>query len=161
MSRKRPATKTEVVDNDKKRGLLIRSEHIYKFMDPVLQRKTAEIRNFHCRVMSTGSIFYLVESGLKDNNSRGVWRVWARVEFQGNTFVKHENLMDHFAKHRCTHAEYEAVRKGWGNDKGGFVMWNIKLLEVFANPTYIAARPGEERNGEGKLGECKSNNTLK
>lgn len=130
-------------------------------MDPVLQRKTAEIRNFHFRVMSTGSIFYLVESGLKDNKSRGVWRVWARVEFQGNTFVKHENLMDHFAKHRCTHAEYDAVRTGWGNDKGGFVMWNIKLLEVFANPTYIAARQGEKRNGEGKLGDCKSNNNLK
>lgn len=136
VARKRPATSAENAGGNgsgsvpKLRGLLISSTHIQKFLAPNLERKTAEIRNFNCRVISKGSQFFLVESGLKDSRGKGVWRAVARVEFGGNSFVKHEDLEVHFAKHRCTRREYEQVRQHWQADKKGFVMWGIKLLEV-------------------------------
>ena len=70
---------------EKQRGLLIHSDYIGRFLDP-FNPKTAEVRNFACRVLKSNNEFYLVESGLKDSNRRGVWRIWAKAMFTGNTF---------------------------------------------------------------------------
>lgn len=142
-----PSNESKENVDDRKRGLLISSEHIRKFMDPVLQRKTAEIRNFNCRVLKKGDEFYLVESGLKNKDRRGVWRVWAKAQFGGNQYVPHEELEKFYIQHRCNRKDYEAVRSNWSNDKGGFYMWNIKVVEIFQTPIYVAPRSGEDSMG--------------
>lgn len=146
--KKRPATAAapaDAAEEDRKRGLLISSKHIARFLQPIMHRKTAEIRNFNCRVISKGSPLFLVESGQKDSNGRGVFKIVARAEFGGNQFVKHADLEARHQKHRCTRSEYESVREHWQTDKGGFVMWDIKVVEVLKAPLFVAARQGEEK----------------
>ena len=127
------------------RGLLIRSPHIDKFFLPVFERKTHEVRNFFCQVISKGSHIYLIESGLRDEKNRAVFKVRAKAEFRGNTFVPHDDFSKHFRQHRCSSEEYDCVRKQWTADKNGCVLWEIIVLEIFETPTYIVPKAGEER----------------
>lgn len=127
------------------RGLLIGSPHIHRFFEPVLSRKTHEVRNFNLRVVQNGGSIYLIESGVKDSFGSGVFKIHAKAEFRGNTFVSHEEFSSHSNKHRCTKKEYEAVRANWKNDKGGCALWELIVVEKFAEPLYIAPRRGEER----------------
>lgn len=129
----------------KHRGLLISSTHIARFLAPVLSRKTAEVRNFNCRVISKGTPIYLVESGVKDSGGNGVFRIVARAEFGGNSFVKHEDFQHHHSKHRCTASEYEEVRSKWQSDKGGCVLWAMKVVEILQTPLFVKPGRGEER----------------
>lgn len=129
---------------EKQRGLLIHSDYIGRFLDPN-NPKTAEVRNFACRVLKPNHEFYLVESGLKDSNRRGVWRIWAKAMFTGNTFVTHENLEEHFSQHRLTRKEYDSLSSKWFTDKGGFTMWGVKIIETMVKtPMYVAAKGGED-----------------
>ena len=126
------------------RGLLINSTHISKFLAPVVTRKTHEVRNTSCRVVKAGGQIYLVESGIKNSEKKGVFRIAARAEFRGNTFVPHGDFMKHFAKHRVTCEEYDAVKKGWV-DKGGCQLWELIIKEVYDPPLYLVPRQGEDR----------------
>ena len=135
--------KDEAVDL---RGLLINSLHIHRFFAPVLERKTHEVRNFCVRCVRKGDEVFLVESGVKDQLGRGVFRVWGRAEFRGTCFVRHEDFSadKNYRKHRCTPAEYEAVRKGWSNDKNGCYLWEFILREKFEAPLYLKPNPGQD-----------------
>ena len=106
--------------------------------------KTHEVRNFYCRVVGKSEQIYLVQSGLKDPNGKGVFCVRGKAEFRGNTFVPHQEFSKHYAKHRCSAAEYSSVRSSWV-DKGGCVLWEFKLLEVFDQPLYFRPKQGEEQ----------------
>ena len=44
--------------------------------------------------------------------------------------------MKHFAKHRVTREEYDAVKKGWV-DKGGCQLWELIIKEVYDPPLYL------------------------
>lgn len=128
------------------RGLLINTAHIGKFMAPILSRKTHEVRSHNCRVVSKNTTIYLLEAGLKDSNKRGAFRVAALAEFRGNTFVTHEDFMKHHSKHRCTQTEYDQLRSGWAQDKGGCVLWELIVTKVFDDPRmYLLPRQGEDR----------------
>ena len=124
--------------------MLINSTHISKFLAPVVTRKTHEVRNTSCRVVKAGGQIYLVESGIKNSEKKGVFRIAARAEFRGNTFVPHGDFMKHFAKHRVTREEYDAVKKGWV-DKGGCQLWELIIKEVYDAPLYLVPRQGEDR----------------
>lgn len=142
-ARKKPAVAAAAEVEQRQRGLLVSSKHIDKFFAPILQRKTAEIRNFQCRCVPKNGVFWLVESGLKDSFGKGVFRIRAKVEFGGNTFVNDKDLESHFARHRCSRSEYDEVSKKWSSNKGGFYMWDIKVLEILPTPLYIAVGPGQ------------------
>ncbi|CAE7399305.1 unnamed protein product [Symbiodinium sp. CCMP2456] len=114
----------------KSRGLIIAAPHIDKFFAPIMERKTHEVRNFYCRIVAKGEHIYLVQSGLKDVNGKGMFCVRGKAEFRGNSFVQHEDFSKHYNKHRCSGAEYSSVRSSWA-DKGGCVLWELKLVEVF------------------------------
>ena len=129
--------------NGKSRGLLIAAPHIDRFFAKIMERKTHEVRNFYCRVVCKNEQIYLVQSGLKDANGKGMFCVLGKAEFRGNTFVPHQDFSKHHAKHRCSAAEYSSVRSSWV-DKGGCVLWELKLLEVFDEPLYFRPKQGEE-----------------
>ncbi|CAE7468613.1 unnamed protein product [Symbiodinium necroappetens] len=132
-----------VEEDAKSRGLLIAAPHIERFFAKIMERKTHEVRNFYCRVVGKNEQIYLVQSGLKDANGKGVFCVRGKAEFRGNTFVPHEEFSKHYAKHRCSAAEYSSVRSSWV-DKGGCVLWEFKLLDVFDQPLYFRPKQGEE-----------------
>lgn len=128
------------------RGLLIGQEHIRKFFDPdKSKRKTHEIRNFNIRCVPKGGDVFLVECGLKDAQGRGVFKVWGRAEFRGNTFVAHEVVNEHFKQHRCDAATYQRLSSSWSSDKGGCVLWEFAVQEQFKTPLYFAPKHGEDR----------------
>lgn len=126
------------------RGLIIKSNHIAKFLEPVISRKTHEVRNMNCRVVKVGSSIYLLESGIKDSNNKGIFRIVAKAEFRGNSFVAHGDFRKHFAKHRCSIDEYNKVRTGWAQDKGGCVLWELIITDVVKPPLYLRPRQGED-----------------
>ena len=82
---------------------------------------------------------------MKDSSGKGVFCIRAKAEFRGNTFVQHEAFKDHFTQHRCTAAEYDAVRAGWKGDKGGCVLWELRVTEILEQPLYLRPRTGEAR----------------
>ena len=127
----------------KSRGLLIAAPHIDRFFAGVMERKTHEVRNFHCRVVAKHQHIYLIQSGLKNAAGQGVFAIRGKAEFRGNTFVPHAEFSKHYTHHRCTAAEYSAVRSSWV-DKGGCVLWELKILEVFDPPLYMKPKQGEE-----------------
>ena len=125
------------------RGLLINPAHIGKFFLPVMERKTHEVRNFNCQVVSKGSVVFLLESGACDAKGRAVFKVRAKAEFKGNTFVKHSDFPKHFHHHRCSLDEYNQVRKGWTTDKEGCVLWELLVIEILDQPLYLVPKQGE------------------
>ena len=127
----------------KNRGLLIRGEQIKKFF-ATKNAKTHEIRNFNLRCVKPGNEVFLLECGVKDSAGRGVFKIWGKALFEGNTFVNHEDIMQHKDKHRCTKAEYDALIATWQSNKGGCNLWSMNVTERFDPPLYIAPRQGEE-----------------
>ena len=82
---------------------------------------------------------------MKDSSGKGVFCVRAKAEFRGNTFVQHGAFKDHFTQHRCSVDEYDAVRAGWKGDKGGCVLWELRVTEILEQPLYFRPRVGEAR----------------
>jgi len=126
------------------RGLLVASPHINKFFLPVLDRKTHEVRNFNCQAISKGSQVFLLEPGIKDAKGRSLFQIRAKVEFRGNTFVRHEDFHKHVRQHHCSDEEYATVRKNWSADKGGCVLWEFIVVDMIQKPTYVVPKQGEE-----------------
>ena len=125
------------------RGLLISPAHIDRFLAPVMERKTHEVRNFNCHAVSKGSSVFLLESGARDAKGRAVFKVRAKAEFKGNTFVAHSDFSKHFHHHRCSLDEYNQVRKGWTVDKEGCVLWELVVIEILDQPLYLVPKQGE------------------
>lgn len=149
LSSKRPASSPGGVKRSNAhkgscRGLLIRGSHLQKFFDPVLDRKTHEVRSFNCRCVSKGGEVWLVESGVKDSAGRGVFRIWARAEFRGNTTVSFEDFSKHYQKHRCTGEQLNDIRATWSSEQKACVLWELLVKERLADPVYVAPKQGEE-----------------
>ena len=120
------------------KGLIVHS----RFVDLITSgQKSIEIRNQYLRCIPEGGEFYILrafEKGTGKNvHGQCCVEVAAKVIFKSNQFIAHDDFDSFFANHQVPSGDYEAMRKGWKQDKGGCVGWHIELKEVLAAPRYL------------------------
>jgi hypothetical protein len=88
-------------------GILIKSDHIHKFLDKT-HPKTCEVRSRNCLQFKSGDQIYLLEcglSGIKGPGGRANFRVLASARWAGCEPISRTALPSRINEHRVTTAE--------------------------------------------------------